>query len=141
MTIIESVKIYLNQYAPLAGCRLHVDFLPAKQRSYSIEPVPCQPVIRRYADGSAVRQFLFVLASREAFGEELRQQINNLAFYETFADWLEEKNEKEELPALDGGRQPRSIEAVTSGYAFVPGTSTARYQIQCRLTYWQPKKG
>lgn len=139
MTIIESLKKYLNRYAPLAGCRLNVDFLPAKQRSYSIEPVPCSPVVKRYADGSTVRQFLFVLASREAFGQDLRQQIDNLSFYEDFELWLQQKNDVEDLPELDQSREARSIETVTSGYAFIPGTETARYQIQCKLTYVQRK--
>lgn len=141
MTIIESLKKYLNRYAPLAKSRLNVDFLPAEANSYSIEPVATSPVVKRYADGSTIRQFLFVLASREPFGAHLRQQIDNLSFYEEFEAWLEEKNEAGDFPELSGGREVRSMETVTSGYAFVPGTDTARYQIQCRLKYYQPKKG
>lgn len=140
MSITDAVRQFVRTYPPLAGERLNVDFLPAKEGSYSIGVVPCKEWVKRYVDGSGVKQFLFVLSSREAFGEELRQQLDNLGFYEGFSRWLDQKTAARELPALGNGRAPLTAEATTSGYAFIPGTDTARYQIQCRLTYTQEKE-
>lgn len=77
-----------------------------------------------------MKQFLFIFASREYYGQTVRQNIENLAFYEHFSEWITEA----ELPDLDG-RIPVSIEVVTGGYAFDSGSNTARYQIQLRLLY------
>lgn len=140
MSIAESVRQFVRTYPKLADNRLNVDFLPAKEGSYSIGVVPCKEWVKRYVDGSGVKQFLFVLASREAFGEEIRQQLDNLGFYEGFSRWLDQKTMAHELPALGKGQTPLAVEATTSGYAFIPGTDSARYQIQCRLTYTQEKE-
>lgn len=140
MSITEAVRQFVRTYPPLADNRLNVDFLPDKEGSYSIGVVPCKEWVKRYVDGSGTKQFLFVLASREAFGEEIRQQLDNLGFYEGFSGWLDRKTMARDLPELGDGRTPLSIEATTSGYAFIPDTDTARYQIQCRFTYTQEKE-
>ena len=65
-----------------------------------IQSKKCQPIriIKRYVDGSSVRQFEFIFASRESYGQEVLQNIENSGFYEHFADWIEEKNKASEFP-------------------------------------------
>lgn len=137
--IIEALRIYLRTCPLLAGGRINVDFLPEKIGIYSIEAVPISEVIRQYVDGSSVRQFAFVIASREVYGSDIRQQIDNLGFFEMLSDWLHYQSKVRDLPDLGAGRTPLDIKTTTSGYAFVPDTDTARYQIQCRLEYFQQK--
>lgn len=137
VNIMEQVRQFLRTYPPLSNDKINVDFLPEDSRSYSLETVPAQEVIRSYVDGSSVRQCLFVLASREVYGEEVKQQLENLDFYWDFSEWLKEKTRKEELPDLGKGKQALSIHATTSGYAFAVNANSARYQIQCRLEFLQ----
>lgn len=137
MTIVESVKQFVGSYPGLKGGRLGIDFLPAEAASYSVDAVPAKTVIKQYMDGSSLRQFLFVLASRAYYGAEVRQQIDNLGFFEEFSDWLGERQRTRSYPNLGAGRQVRKMEVTTSGYAFAPDTETARYQIQCKLTYFE----
>lgn len=66
--IMEEVRKFLRTYPPLAEGKLHVDFLPEEAQSYSVEAVPAKEIVRSYVDGSTVRQFLFVVASREFLG-------------------------------------------------------------------------
>ena len=75
--IMEEVRKFLRTYPPLAEGKLHVDFLPEEAQSYSVEAVPAKEIVRCYVDGSTVRQFLFVVASREFFGDKIRQQITS----------------------------------------------------------------
>lgn len=137
MTIIEAVKQFVAQYPGLKGGKLNVDFLPAAAANYSVDAVPTKTAVKQYMDGSSLRQFLFVLASRTYYGPEIRQQIDNLGFFEGFSDWLDEQNRIRCYPDLGGGRQVRKMEVTTSGYAFLPDTETARYQIQCKITYFE----
>ena len=44
---------------------INVDFLSNEPIEYVIEPIPSEPVIRQYADGSSLRQFVFQFGSRE----------------------------------------------------------------------------
>lgn len=138
MTIIEAVRGWLRTYPSLASGRLAVDFLPKQAQTYSVDSVPSKEEIKRYLDGSSVRQFLFTLSSREFKGEDIVQNVDNLTFYEGFAAWVLNQSRRRQLPELGEGRTARKVEVTTSGYPFqVDEHGTARYQIQLRLEYFQ----
>ena len=104
MTIIEALRGWLRTYPPLSKGRLAVDFLPKEARTYSVDSVPCKEEVRRYLDGSSVRQFLFTLSSREFKGEDIAQNTDNLAFYEGFSAWVLAQDRARRLPDLGEGR-------------------------------------
>ena len=66
MTIIDGVRAWLKTYEGLADGRLSVDFLPEEAKSYSVDTVPTTEIVKRYLDGSSIRQFLFCVSSRES---------------------------------------------------------------------------
>jgi len=138
VTIIEALRGWLRSYKPLATGRLAVDFLPKEAQTYSVDSVPCKEEVKQYLDGSSLRQFLFVLSSREFKGEDIGQNMDNLAFYEAFSNWVLRQERARRFPDLGEGRRARKIEVTTSGYPFqVDEHGTARYQIQLRLEYFQ----
>ena len=114
---------------------LLVDFLENSPIAYTVEPVPCSPVYKKFIDGSCEKQFLFLFASREAYSDDVNQCIENLAFYEDFADWIYEQNNNRNFPVLSGNRTVTELEILTGGYPLSADTNTARYQIQMRLKY------
>lgn len=137
MSIIEAVRDDLKACPILTGERLNVDFLPEEAVSFSVDVTPVNPVVKKYIDGGSLRQFSFVLASRALYGEELRQQLDNLGLFEDFSDWIEAQNRARRFPDLGTGRRVTRLEVTTSGYVFAPGVNAARYQIQCRMQYEQ----
>ncbi len=128
--IIQCLRDHIMQFPELKDGCLMVDYLGDKPIEYTVEPVPCDPVYQKYTDGSCIKQFLFIFASREFYGADINQNIENLGFYERFSDWVTEG----ELPDLDE-RIPVNMDVVTGGYAFDVDANTARYQIQLRLLY------
>lgn len=128
--IIQCLRDHIMQFPDLKDGCLMVDYLGDKPIEYTVEPVPCDPVYQKYTDGSCIKQFLFIFASREFYGADINQNIENLGFYERFSDWVTEG----ELPDLDE-RIPVNMDVVTGGYAFDVDANTARYQIQLRLLY------
>ena len=138
MSIIKELRdFFVNCPLLEASSKIGVDFLGPDAVEYTIEQVPCDPIVTRYIDGGTRRQYLFVFASREAYGADALNNMANCGFYEQLADWLETQNIKRNYPALPAGKIPISITAITSGYLFNAGPETGRYQIQCRLTYTQ----
>lgn len=136
--IIEKIREYflncpiLDEYA-----RLNIDFLGVEPTQYTIEGQPVNPVIQKYVDGGALKQYVFVFGSREYYGADVLQNIENSGFFERFAEWVEEQSEKENLPELEGNKQAISMEVLTSGYLFSASEDNARYQIQMRLIYYE----
>ena len=111
--IIQCLRDHIMQFPELKDGCLMVDYLGDKPIEYTVEPVPCDPVYQKYTDGSCIKQFLFIFASREFYGADINQNIENLGFYERFSDWVTEG----ELPDLDE-RIPVNMDVVTGGYAF-----------------------
>lgn len=137
MTIIEGVREFLGTCDILDGELLNVDFLPPEHKTYSVDVVPCTPILKSYFNGDSMRQFIFLLSTRTYYGTLIRQQIDNLAIFEEFEAWIDTQNSKKNFPDLGDGRTATKIEVTTSGYAFAPQTDSARYQIQCKLTFIQ----
>lgn len=139
-SIIESVREWLKSCPLLKdGTIIGVDRLGAETVGYTVDTVPCNPVVTQYIDGSQIKQFLFVFASQEAYGR-VAQNLANSAFYDDFADWVLRQNREKNLPELGEYRAARKIAITTSGYAYSTGDSAARYQIQLRLTYYQDRR-
>lgn len=135
MTIIEALRNYVMDFPELKDGCLYVDFLGNTPVEYAVEKVPCDPVFKKYTDGNCIKQFLFLFASREFYGEDVNKCIENNEFYEHFETWISDNDNSGILPDLGENRQAVSIEVLTGGYAFDEDTNTARYQIQLRLLY------
>lgn len=138
MGITEAIRAYLEDYPGLSGGVMHVDWLPESARYYSIESVPCEPVLKQYMDGSSRRQFQFNLASSMYYSSDVGNQTENMEWFESFDSWIQRQSFTRQLPELGEGRVCKSIETLSSAYPVdVDGNGLARYQLQMRITYLQ----
>lgn len=137
--IIKALRDYISQcpYLYEFNKGINVDYLDNDSTTYSIEVVPCEPIIKRYINGDTKRQYDFIFASRESYGADVFQNIENSGFYEDFSSWIEEESSKGNLPSLEGNRESLEIKVSTTGYAFQTDDNSARYQIQLKLIYFQ----
>lgn len=136
-SIIDALEKYFIGCELLKDGALRVDYLGEKPVEYTIEVLPCDPVVKRYLGGSTVRQYLFAFGSREFYSQERLQNIQNSAFYELLADWVETRSMSGILPELPDGMEAQQLEVVSSGYLFDGSVTNARYQIQLRLLYFK----
>lgn len=136
-SIIDALEKYFIRCELLKDGALRVDYLGEKPVEYTIEVLPCDPVVKRYLGGSTVRQYLFAFGSREFYSQERLQNIQNSAFYERLADWVETRSMSGILPELPDGMEAQQLEVVSSGYLFDGSMTNARYQIQLRLLYFK----
>lgn len=137
MNVIAAIRTFIASCPLLKRGALHIDYLPYKPVHYTIEAMPTSPILKTYVDGSTKRQCNFVFASREFYSEDILQNIKNCNFYEDFSAWLEQQTRMRSLPNLGEKRNVISIQALTTGMVFDTTTKDARYQIQCRLIYFQ----
>lgn len=141
MAVIESIRNFIAGCPLLKnGVLLNVDRLGATEIEYTVDGEITNPILRQYTDGSSLRQFEFVFASREKYGADTLQNIANSGFYEEFADWIETQSDSGNLPELDKCRVPQYIEVLSGGYVFDSDDSTARYQIQLKFVYYQDRR-
>lgn len=132
--MVEKIREYFLEHVTLAKefNNILADFLEDEATTYTIEPVPIEPTLTPYTDGSALRQFVFQFGSREYYDNSDKQNIENLDFYERFQEEIESNNRKKILPDIEGIQE---IECLSNGTIQDVQNGTAKYVIQMRITY------
>ena len=134
--ILDKVREFIENECPLlSGKKVKANFLGEVPKSYTIDNVPSDEIIKKYPDGGCLMQFNFVFASRENYDAELSESLEISRFYEDFSNWVYMANSKGNLPVLDAGLKPISLEVTSCGHLFSRDSESARYQIRLRLIY------
>lgn len=139
MTMIKSIRDYFLDCPLMLDKKINVDYLGLEANQYTIDNIMADTVIKQYADGGAMKQYVFAIGSREYYNADAINNIENSGFYELFSEWIRAQNKLGNLPTLPGNREARKIEATTSGYLFSIDEDTAKYQIQLQITYYQDR--
>lgn len=116
--------------------RVNVDYIGTSM-TYSLDALPCDPVIKTYVDGGKQKQFQFAFTSKEQYDEDIRVNIENSGFYELFEEWLEAQSVSGNLPDLGEKKSPVRFETLNKGYLYDVDGVCAKYRIECRLIYTQ----
>lgn len=137
LSIIDSIRSFLLACPLLEDWRINVDYL-GEEMGYSVDPLPCDPVLQKYVDGGKKKQYQFAICSKETYDMDARINIENSGFYQRLEEWLEQKSDAGDLPALENGKQHATgIETLNSGYLYDAEETLALYRIECRLLYEQ----
>lgn len=141
--IIDSLRNYMRNLKCLEtfnhAIRVNVNYLEENTDTYSIEEVPIEPILKKYVNGDSIRQYAFIFTSREPYGVDVLQNIDNSGFYEKLANEIEGNNDNDMFPVLDDGLEALEVEVTSTGYPFVVTDDTAQYQINLRLKYLKKK--
>lgn len=134
--IIGKIRDHINKCPLLDRDTVGVDYIGVNM-SYSVDPLPCDPVIQPYTDGGAKKQYQFAFTSKELYDEDKRITIENSGFCQAFEEWLELQNMLGNMPALPGKKEAYKFETLNKGYLYDIDGNKARYRIECRLLYTQ----
>ena len=136
-SIIQGLVDYFMGCPLLKDGVFRMDALGEEAVEYTIETGMFDPIIKKYIDGSSVRQYQFSFASREFYSMDRIQNMRNICFYEKLAEWVEDQSRKENLPDMTDGMYPSELEVMAQGYIFNNTMMSARYQIPLRLLYYK----
>ena len=120
------------------GAKVGVDYLADTATEYAIYAIPSTIRTRENVLGEIIpadRQTQsFYFASKEPYGADARQTMQNQSFYESIVEWIWEQNRRRNLPALPAGEAVAVAPTLTTLIADA-GSDVAKYQIQLQLTY------
>lgn len=133
-----ALRAWLRQCPAVQAARAFgTDYL-ADEASYSLDMTPSALRYRENILGEMVlretQEQNFVFASRDPYGADFQQNLENLAFFQAVSAWIIEKNNAREFPAWEGG-EVTAIVPTLSAYPMTMGSAFARYQIQIKVTY------
>lgn len=135
-SIIQAIKEHIEKCPLLEGGKVKVDYI-GTEMTYSLDILPCDPVIKKYTEGGSLRQFQFAFLSKEHYDEDERVTIDNSGFCQEFEDWLDVQNMMNNLPVLPEKKYAYQYEVLNKGYLAQIDGNKARYSIECRLLYEQ----
>ena len=137
--LIDSIRKYMNNLDSMKEFdnAININYLSEDIDTFSIEEIPTNPIIKKYTNGSSVRQFQFAFCSREIYNMEILQNIENSEFYERLCNEIEINNNNDILPVLEKGRESLSLEITSTPYIISTEENTSIYQINLRLKYFK----
>lgn len=132
------VRAWLRTCPEVAQARAFgADYL-GEGESYSLDVVPTALKYQENILGEYVlretQEQNFVFASRELYGDQFQQNLDNLAFFQAVSAWIIAQNNARSFPEWDGG-EVTAIVPTLSAYPISMGSALARYQIQIKVTY------
>lgn len=135
--MIDAMKAFMNTCPMLADIDVNINYLGENEKSGAIENVPTEPIIKTYTDGGALRQCLFMVALREKYGQNVAENTAAIVKLEQLSDWIYEQDRLGILPSFSGNKNAVSLEVIQTGWVDEKQSDTAKYQLQCRLVYYQ----
>lgn len=140
-SIAAALWAWLRQCPSLAkGAKVGVDYLADQPREYALYAVPSTIRMSENVLGETVpaakQEQTFYFASKEPYGADAQQTMQNQAFYEAVIAWVWEQNTKRTLPIIPNGRVISVTPTLTPMIADA-AADTAKYQIQLKLVYWR----
>lgn len=114
MSILESIREFLFSCPLLGDGVINIDYLGDVPKEYTVDGVPTNSVIKRYADGGKLKQYTFIFASREWHGENVAVNSANIKFYEDFAQWIESESNQGNLPILSENKTSQEISVLAT---------------------------
>lgn len=134
--LLETIRGTIIKCPLINGDRVNVDYI-GTDMAYSLDTLPCDPIIQKYVDGGAKKQYQFAITSKDYYDEDSRVNIENSGFYESFEEWLEQITLSGELPDLGDNKSALLFETLNKGYLYDVDGNKAQYRIECRLIYSQ----
>lgn len=136
--IIDAVREYMLSCPVLSGRKININCLGTKLKSFSIDNVEADSVIKQYCDGGTLRQAVFNLAVRDLYDENIGGNLQALALLEEIEDWIWKQNIMKNLPVIGASNMIcRSIEVTKSGYLYETSMSSGRWQMEFKIVYKQ----
>ena len=133
-----ALRAWLRTCSALVLTRLFgVDYL-ADDESYSLDAVPTALKYRGNILGEMVlretQEQNYVFASRDPYGTEFEQNLENLGVMQAVSAWIIDQNNIRNFPDWEGG-EVVAIVPTLNAYPISMGSAFARYQIQIKVTY------
>lgn len=136
--IIEAVREYLLTCPALSGKKININCLGTAMRSLTLDNVQAESIIKKYCDGSALKQAVFALGIRDAYDENLAENLYVSELIQTVETWIFNQNILKNLPDLSlDGLASRSIEVSKGGCLYDTSMGSGRWQMEFRLVYRQ----
>lgn len=112
--------------------QINVNMLSEDINNYSLDKIPTSSEVEKWITGVEIHRDVFSFRSRMAYSQDVINNLKNIGFFEIFESIIKEKNDKKELPEIDGIEE---IKCLNCGTMRDNTTNTCEFQIQIQIKY------
>lgn len=134
-TRIEKLRLYLFDIIEELNkdlIQINANFLSNEIDNYSLDKIPTVSTVEQWVNGIRLCRDVFSFRSRNAYSEDVINNISNVGFYEKFENIINSNNEKGDLPEIDG---IQSIQCLNCASIVDTTSNTAEFDIQIQIEY------
>ena len=135
----EAIRAWLITCPHIAASKYFgADYMGGDSTEYAVISVPSTLRYRENICGKRVlretQEENYIFAAKVPYGKDVRQNLDNLAFFKNVSKWIAAQNAAGNFPEWDGGKIT-AIECTNTGAPVQTNTNDARYQFQLKVTY------
>lgn len=130
MSILRALREYLQQFQGMALLTDQTEDCPG---SYALAPTGSGQILQDVI-GNKTYQNSYVFNARECVSDEVDRQ-DNYDLLDALTQWLEEKNEAQELPVLPAPYQAEGLEVSNGLLMDVSEDGLGTYQVQIQFIF------
>jgi hypothetical protein len=112
--------------------QINANMLSNDINNYSLDKIPTSSQVERWVTGLEIHRDVFSFKSRNAYSQDVINNLSNIGFFEQFESIIKSNNKKGVLPEIKG---IESIECLNCGTMLSSDTNTAEFDIQIQITY------
>lgn len=135
-TRISKLRTYLfsiiDTLATDKNYQINANMLSNDINNYSLDKIPTSSQVERWVTGLEIHRDIFSFKSRNAYSQDVINNLSNIGFFEQFEIIIKSNNKKGVLPEIKG---IESIECLNCGTMLSSDTNTAEFDIQIQITY------
>lgn len=135
-TRISKLRTYLfsiiDTLATDKNYQINANMLSNDINNYSLDKIPTSSQVERWVTGLEIHRDVFSFKSRNAYSQDVINNLSNIGFFEKFESIIKSNNKKGVLPDIEG---IESIECLNCGTMLSSDTNTAEFDIQIQITY------
>ena len=133
---ISKLRTYLfsiiDTLATDKNYQINANMLSNDINNYSLDKIPTSSQVERWVTGLEIHRDVFSFKSRNAYSQDVINNLSNIGFFEKFESIIKSNNKKGVLPDIKG---IESIECLNCGTMLSSDTNTAEFDIQIQITY------
>ena len=112
--------------------QINANMLSNDINNYSLDKIPTSSQIEKWVTGTEIHRDVFSFKSRNAYSQDVINNLSNIGFFENFESMIKSNNKKGVLPDIKG---IQSIECLNCGAMLTSDGTTAEFDIQIQITY------
>lgn len=132
--MLKAIRDFLLICPLLSGYDVNINYLPSQPRSFAVDSVASDPIVRKYADGGTLRQMCFAVACRDAYDADAGGNAETAKLMEGVAEWLDGCDKAGIYPEIPEG-EPIKIEVTSAPSVENTAGYSARTSMRARMIY------